>query len=230
MRVHAIADLHLSGTGEKPMDVFGPEWVEHDRRIAENWRRTVAADDLVLMPGDLSWAMTLEEAKADLVDIGALPGEKYFIRGNHDYWCTGPARVRAALPPSLHYVRFGAAVHGGVGICGVRGWIPPWHADYAPEDERHWRRAIARLELSLEALSALEWNTAVAIFHYPPRAADEGSELTHRIRDAGVSWCVYGHLHGRDAAGAFEGEAEGVTYRCVSADRLGFAPLELFSL
>ena len=153
MKVYAIGDLHLSSSGEKPMDVFGPEWAGHDQKIAANWRALVAPDDLVLICGDLSWAMRLPEALADLALIDSLPGVKYFIRGNHDYWCAGAAPVRRAVGPSMHYVRNDAAVYRGVGICGERGWTAPGHPDFDPaEDARHWQRAAIRLGLSLEAL------------------------------------------------------------------------------
>jgi predicted phosphohydrolase len=229
MRVYGIGDLHLSSSGQKPMDVFGQEWAGHEEKIARNWREAVGPEDLVLVCGDLSWAMRLEEARADLDFVGSLPGVKYFIRGNHDYWCAGPAAVRRALGPSMHYIRNDAAVHGGVGICGERGWIAPGHPDFDPAaDERHWRRAAIRLGLSLDALGRLDWQVAVAMCHYPPRAASGGTELSDLMAKAGVRHCIYGHLHGADAVDAFEGEADGVLYRCVSADRVGFRPLLLF--
>ncbi len=229
MNVLAIADLHLSSSSEKPMDVFGPEWADHVIRIERNWRRLVSGDDLVLLPGDLSWAMRLAEALPDLRLIESFPGTKFFIRGNHDYWFSGPSKVRGALGPSMRLVRFDAHTFGGVGICGVRGWLWPGHPDYRPEkDEKHWLRAQARLRLSLEALSRLEWDTAVAMFHYPPLDAEHTSELCRMVREAGVRRVVYGHIHGEAAAGAFEGERDGVTYRCVSADHVGFEPVLLF--
>ncbi|MFW6189971.1 MAG: metallophosphoesterase [Planctomycetota bacterium] len=223
--MYAIGDLHLSASGEKPMGVFGPEWENHDEKIAANWARTVGPDDLVLIPGDLSWAMRLEEAGPDLRFVESLPGTKYFIRGNHDYWFKGPKAVRERLGPSTHVIRFDAAVHAGVGVCGVRGWMGPWHPDYEPaEDDRHWRRARLRLEMSLKALERLDWRVAVCMFHYPPCPPGEPTELTHMVSDAGVRHAVYGHLHGENAENAFEGEVDGTLYRCVSADRVGFAP------
>jgi hypothetical protein len=231
MKVFGIGDLHLSSSGEKPMDVFGPEWADHDRKIAANWSEAVAPDDLVLICGDLSWAMRLAEAQADLALIDSLPGVKYFIRGNHDYWCTGVAPVCRALGPTMHYLRNDAAVHGGVGICGERGWLTPGHPDFDPhEDARHWQRAVIRLGLSLQALGRLQWRVAVAMCHYPPRTASAGTELSDLLAPAGVRHCIYGHLHGADSAGAFEGEAGGVLYRCVSADRIGFRPALLLEL
>ena len=229
MKAFAIGDLHLSGSRPKPMDVFGPEWKDHAARIERNWREAVSDADLVLVPGDLSWAMTLQEALPDLRLLGSLPGTKLLMRGNHDFWFSTPGKVRAALGPGTRLLRFDAHVLGGVGICGVRGWPWPGHAEYEPErDEKHWRRALARMRLSLQALAAVQWDRAVAMFHYPPLDADHTSELCELIRQAGVRLAVYGHLHGEAAAQAFEGDRDGVNYLCVSADRVGFAPRLLF--
>ncbi|MHC4788491.1 MAG: metallophosphoesterase [Planctomycetota bacterium] len=225
MKVFGIGDLHLSATGEKPMDIFGPAWVDHQEKIERNWRAAVAPEDLVLICGDLSWAIGLEAARPDLDFIDSLPGVKYFIRGNHDYWFSSPTQVRRALGPSMHLIRFDAAVHRGVGVCGVRAWPWPGHPEYDPaEDQRHWSRALIRLGLSLDALRALQWEVAVAMFHYPPRDHAHATELSRMIAEAGVRYCIYGHLHGEDAAHAFEAEVDAVLYRCVSADRLEFRP------
>jgi hypothetical protein len=224
--VYAIGDLHLGQAVDKPMDVFGPEWENHAERIRENWTRTVQPHDVVLLAGDLSWAMDLAEARPDLAFIDRLPGHKYFLRGNHDYWCSSPGKVRAAIGPSVQLVRFDAAVHRGLGICGVRGWTMPGHPEFDPEeDTRYWERERARLDLSLDALARQEHRCAIAMFHYPPRGADGETLLSEPLAQAGVSWCVYGHLHGQDAhLRAYEGEQGGVRYFCVSADYIDFTP------
>ncbi len=229
MKVFAIGDLHLSASGAKPMAVFGPEWSGHRAKLEGRWRESVGPEDVVLLCGDLSWAMTLSEARPDLEFLDSLPGTKYVIRGNHDFWYSRPRRVRAALGPSLHLIRFDAAAERGVGICGVRGWPWPGHPEYDPEsDEPRWRRTLLRFRMSLHALAELEWDVAVAMFHYPPLSASTTTELCAMAAEAGVSHCVYGHLHGQDARAAFEGEADGVAYRCVSADKVGFRPALLF--
>ena len=224
MRVFSISDLHLSASGEKPMDVFGPEWAGHQEKIAANWRRLVTPDDLVLLCGDLSWAMYLEDARPDLDFIESLPGEKYFVRGNHDYWYAAPGKVRAVLGPTLHTMRFDAYAVNGVGVCGVRGWPAPGSVGFDPEkDVRYWDRELARLRMSLDALAALDWDVAVAMFHHPPAADGEGSAMTRMIAEAGVSHCVYGHIHAT-TAGLLPPEVDGVSCQCTSADLVAFTP------
>lgn len=228
MKVFAIADLHLPGAGSKPMDVFGPKWGNHAARIADNWRGLVSGEDLVLLPGDLSWAMRLQEARDDLALIESLPGMKVLIHGNHDYWCGSPGKVRAALGPTTRLIRFDALAVGDVAVCGVRAWLSPGHPDYDPEtDARHWARARVRLRMSLEALAGIDHKVAIAMFHYPPIDACHTTVLCEMVREAGVSHVVYGHVHGEALADIFEGERDGVHYRCVSADHVGFAPVRV---
>ena len=139
MRVFAIGDLHLSfGSGvDKPMDVFGEAWRDHPAHLARAWRAAVGEEDLVLIPGDISWALHLADAKPDLAFIGGLPGGKLLLRGNHDYWWTSLAQVRAALPPSAAALQNEAAAIGGFAIGGTRGWTLPGAAQsFAPV---HWQ-------------------------------------------------------------------------------------------
>ncbi len=229
MRVFAISDLHLGADVDKPMDVFGPDWEGHSEKITASWRESVTEDDLVLLPGDLSWAMRTEEAVADLDLIAALPGHKVFIRGNHDYWFTSPLKVRRLLGESVEALRFDACVYGDVGICGVRGWPWPGYGEYDEEsDRRHYLKELNRLRLSLEALVKLRWRTACALIHYPPLTPSGRSEFCSMIRRAGVEWVVYGHLHGPASGQVAEGVVDGVHYACVSADYIGFRPKLLF--
>ena len=225
MKVFAIGDLHLSAGGEKPMDIFGPEWEDHDAKIARNWRRVVGPEDVVLLPGDLSWAMRLEDALPDLQYIEDLPGIKYFIRGNHDYWHSTAGKVRRAIGASMNLIRFDARVHDGLGICGLRAWPWPGMSEYDPEeDEKHWQRALQRFQLSLDSLAKLEWEEAIAMFHYPPLDDEHTTELCEMVRDAGITRVVYAHVHGEALQHVFEGERDGVHYRCVSADHIDFTP------
>lgn len=100
MRVFAIADIHLSKAFPKPMNIFGPEWDGHPEAVFEEWQKVVGEDDLVIVAGDISWAMKLPEAMLDLADLAKLPGIKVLLRGNHDYWWPSISRLRQVLPPA----------------------------------------------------------------------------------------------------------------------------------
>lgn len=231
MKVFALADLHLSFAHPKPMSVFGEHWEAHEEAIATAWRADVDAEDLVLLPGDLSWAMRADEARADLAWIDALPGRKLFIQGNHDYWCGKTGKIRSELPPSLGYVRHEALVVGRAGVCGVRGWTRPDDEMFVEENDRKlWLRELGRMETALRALSELNWDVGIVMTHFPPRPIASASDMSRLIESAGVTHCVYGHLHGASLAEAFEGESGGVLYRCVSADHVAFRPVLIAEL
>ena len=223
MQIYAIADLHLSLTSEKPMDVFGEAWRDHAEKLERNWRERVQADDLVLIPGDISWAMQLSAALPDLSFIGSLPGKKILLKGNHDYWWSAIGRVRSVLPAGMRAMQNDSIVEGGIGICGTRGWLCPGSNNFSAEDQKIYSRELDRLTLSLNSLPQVE--TKIAMLHFPPFADKEkGSGFTERLEAAGVSIAIYGHLHGEANRYAFEGERNGITYHCVAADKLDFAP------
>ena len=223
MQIYAIADLHLSLTSEKPMDVFGEAWRDHAEKLERNWRERVQADDLVLIPGDISWAMQLSAALPDLSFIGSLPGKKILLKGNHDYWWSAIGRVRSVLPAGMRAIQNDSIVEGGIGICGTRGWLCPGSNNFSAEDQKIYSRELDRLTLSLNSLPQVE--TKIAMLHFPPFADKEkGSGFTERLEAAGVSIAIYGHLHGEANRYAFEGERNGITYHCVAADKLDFSP------
>ncbi len=230
MRLFAIGDLHLSGGGDKPMDVFGSQWDRHFFRIAENWRARVREEDTVLIPGDISWAMQLRDAEPDLRAIGELPGRKVLCKGNHDYWWNSLTRVRAALPPGMTALQHDAADLGPCVVCGTRGWtIPTDAAPLAPEDLKIYRRELARLEMALDsAWRMAEGRPVIAMLHYPPLTAGEtDSGFTKLLEAYGVHTAVYGHLHGTGIAQGYTGEHRGVRYELVSCDSLDFSPREI---
>ena len=223
MQIYAIADLHLSLTSEKPMDVFGEAWRDHAEKLERNWRERVQADDLVLIPGDISWAMQLSAALPDLSFIGSLPGKKILLKGNHDYWWSAIGRVRSFLPAGMRAMQNDSIAEDGIGICGTRGWLCPGSNNFSAEDQKIYSRELDRLTLSLNSLPQVE--TKIAMLHFPPFADKEkGSGFTERLEAAGVSIAIYGHLHGEANRYAFEGERNGITYHCVAADTLDFAP------
>jgi len=223
MQIYAIADLHLSLTSEKPMDVFGEAWRDHAEKLERNWRERVQADDLVLIPGDISWAMQLEAALPDLSFISNLPGKKILLKGNHDYWWSAIGRVRSRLPAGMRAIQNDSIVEDGVGICGTRGWLCPGSNNFDADDQKIYLRELDRLTLSLNSLPQVE--TKIAMLHFPPFAdKDKDSGFTERLEAAGVQIAIYGHLHGDAHRNAFEGERNGVVYHCVAADKLDFAP------
>ena len=137
MRLFAIGDLHMSGGDDKPMDIFGAQWDRHFLRISENWRKVVSPDDTVLIPGDISWAMQLENALPDLQEIGKLPGKKILCKGNHEYWWNSISRIRAVLPDGMQALQFDAADLGCCVVCGTRGWLfPTDKTPLAAQDEK----------------------------------------------------------------------------------------------
>ena len=234
MRIYGISDLHLSFSSDKPMHVFGEHWRGHDVKMASSWDAMVGADDVVLVPGDLSWAMKLEQAQQDLSWIGARAGRmKVLTRGNHDYWWGPIGKVRKALPPTLVALQNDAVDLGEVVVAGSRLWSCPGALDFDAADEKIYLREVGRLQSSLEAGKKMAaGRPLIAAIHYPPfdkaKAGTPYSELLERF---GVSLCVYGHLHGRHAhRTAFEGEKNGVTYRLIACDYLEFKPVQVWPL
>jgi predicted phosphohydrolase len=224
MQIYAIADLHLSLTSEKPMDVFGTAWRGHAEKLERNWRDTVREDDLVLIPGDISWAMQLSAALPDLSFIGALPGKKILLKGNHDYWWSAIGRVRTALPEGMRALQNDSVIEGDLGICGSRGWLCPGSSNFTADDQKIYLRELDRLSLSIRSLQQ-DVKTKIAMLHFPPFSDKErGSGFTDRLEEAGVTIAVYGHLHGDANRNAFEGERNGTVYHCVAADKLDFMP------
>lgn len=231
MRWFALADLHLSLSGEKPMDVFGELWRDHASRMAAAWDAGVAADDVVLLPGDLSWGRTLEEARPDLAWIQARPGRKVLLRGNHDsWWGRSVGKVRAALPPSCTLLHHEALQIDGHVLVGARGWTAPGDPHAQPGDEAVFARELARLALSVaDADRRLDRALPrTAMVHYPPWLRGQApTPVVDVLKGAGVTTCVYGHLHGEDHALALTGEHEGITFHFVAADAVNFTPVPI---
>jgi len=230
MRLFAIGDLHLSGGDDKPMDVFGPQWDRHFFQISRNWREKVTEDDAVLIPGDISWAMRLEDAREDLEAIAELPGRKILCKGNHDYWWNSVSQVRSILPEGMTALQHSADDLGSCVVCGTRGWmIPTENEPLQPHDEKICRREAQRLRLALDdARKLAEGRPLAVMMHYPPLLAGEKDTVfTALMEEYGVHTVVYGHLHGPGIAAGFSGEHNGVRYELVSCDSIGFSPKEI---
>lgn len=229
MALFALADLHLSFKQPKPMDVFGPEWVDHTAKIRENWNRVVSEKDLVLVPGDISWAMYLKDALVDLNWLGELKGKKLLVRGNHDYWWSAIGRVRASLPSSIYALQNDHFTWEGRTICGTRGWICPGEEGFdSEEDQKIYAREVQRLQLSLESARRAGLSPGVAALHFPPfNRQGRASEFTELLERYEIRTCVFGHIHDRGRDRVFQGVKNGVSYLFVAADGLDFTPLLL---
>jgi predicted phosphohydrolase len=229
-RLFALADLHLSGTGDKPMDVFGEVWAEHSRRMAEAWDERVAPEDFVLLPGDISWARNLSEARPDLEWIAGRPGRKLLLRGNHDSWWGSAARVREALPPGCDLLQNDSHLLGDRVVVGARGWTSPDDPHADANADRIFRRELERLRLSILHADRTfgRDRPRVAMLHFPPWVDGyEPTPVVALLRRGGVRVVVYGHLHGEDHALAVRGERDGLYFCFVAADAVDFAPTEI---
>lgn len=222
MRIFAIADPHLSRADPKPMDVFGGNWEGHPDAFFEGWREVVRDGDLVLIPGDISWAMKLDEALLDLRDIAELPGEKVLLRGNHDYWWPSISKLRAALPAGMYAVQNDALRLGDVTIAGTRGWVCPGGHGFSEQDEKIYQRELERLRLSLSEAKKLGGEKLIVMLHYPPTNVRlEPSGFTDILLKHAPDVLVFGHLHGDDRVIRELGD---IDVRFVAADALRFRP------
>ena len=155
MRIFAISDLHLSINNPKPMDIFGPVWDGYLDTIEKDWVEKVSSEDIVLIPGDISWAMRLAEAEADLNFLCDFPGQKFIIKGNHDYWWGSIGEVRKRLTNNTYAIQNDAAKIGNYIICGSRGWLIPDNGVREPQDEKIYKRELIRMELSLKTMNTI---------------------------------------------------------------------------
>lgn len=230
MKLFAIGDLHMPGGDDKPMDVFGDHWADHVTRIFDAWRERVGEEDVVLIPGDLSWAMQLSDAAPDLKAIGDLPGRKVLCKGNHDYWWGSLTKVKQVLPEGMTALQHTVADLGAAVVTGTRGWSFPQEAEGLPEEDmRVFQREMIRLEIGLKAaVKAAAGRPVIVMLHYPPLYDQlRDTPFTRLLTQYPVHTVVYGHLHGQAIHAGFTGEHEGIRYMLVSSDSLGFAPVEV---
>ncbi|BCJ85343.1 metallophosphoesterase [Effusibacillus dendaii] len=227
MRIFAIGDPHLSFAVQKPMDIFGEQWADHPVKIESNWIRVISRDDWILIPGDISWALHLEEAKPDLQFLANLPGKKILIRGNHDYWWSTVSKVRRLLPDSMYALQNDSIQIGDIAVCGTRGWNCPGSYDFSEHDQQIYEREVGRLKLSLDQADKRAKERWVML-HYPPtNEKHEPSGFIEVMQKYDVSVCVYGHLHGEGHRNALQGEHFGIRFYLTACDYLNFQPVRL---
>lgn len=236
MATYVIADLHLSeGEGcEKPMDIFGRRWTGYTEKLKRNWCALITPDDDVVLPGDLSWALSLDGAEADLRFIDALPGHKYLLKGNHDLWWSSMTKNRAACEgwglKSLTFLYNNAYETGEYILAGSRGWFSDEDATGVPEDtdfEKIVAREAGRLRMSLTAAAACPSygkKETIAFMHFPPVwNGDAVQPFIDVLKEYSVGRCYYGHVHGNYTAPA-EAVVDGIRFCLISADYLDFVP------
>lgn len=228
MALFVMGDLHLSLSSDKSMDIFGG-WENYVERIKENWNREVSPEDTVVVPGDISWAMSLKEAVADFSYIHELPGRKIILKGNHDYWWTTAAKMNNFLAEngfdSIYILHNNHYAYENYGICGTRGWI---NDDSEPADAKVLAREAQRLETSIASAENAGLEPLVFL-HYPPLYGNEyNPDLLEVMYRHNIKRCWYGHIHGRKGhQNAVNGERDGIVFQLVSADYVQFCPVKI---
>jgi len=249
MNIFAIADLHLSfSTPNKSMEIFGPIWKDYEKKIEENWKKNISTDDLVLIAGDISWAMKLKDALIDLEWLHNLPGKKIIIKGNHDYWWPTFSKLQKALPPSIDFIQNNAITIGDISIAGARLWDSQEFSFndyinfiYNPKERKSleektqlelnqkiYLREVERLKLSLNQMDK-KAKTKIVMTHYPPISADLiDSQVSKLFDENHIDISVFGHLHNvkEDIKKPF-GKKNNTNYLLTSSDYLRFNPLKI---
>lgn len=234
MSIYVIADLHLSFNTDKPMDIFGQNWVGHEEKIKNDWINKVKEDDLVVLPGDFSWSMHLMEADKDFEYINKLPGKKILLKGNHDYWWSTLASMRKFIKDNnfndIDFLYNNSFEFDGFILCGTRGWT-------LTDEENQSKiisREIQRLELSLiDGRKKYGEDKEIIVFmHYPPithtTMLNDTKDFIKIMKKYNVKRCYYGHLHAASINDAIQGEVEGIDFRLISADNLDFKLEKVF--
>lgn len=233
MKIFAISDLHLSFMVEKPMDIFGGHWENYTEKIKDNWQKTISDDDLVLICGDISWAMKMSETVKDFEYIDSLHGKKIIIRGNHDYWWKSISAIRETLPASISALQNDSMKVGNVVIAGTRGWeVCEGNMDFnfSQQDKKIFNREVIRLRLALEdAMKRKEKeDKLICMIHYPPfNSHRDDSGFTKLFEEFKVDAVIYGHIHNN--IGRYERliVKNGIPYYLTSADMLHMKPAEI---
>jgi len=225
LSIFAISDLHFAFDKEKPMDIFGENWGNHEKKIQENWQNEVKGNDLILLPGDLSWAMNLEENYKEFQYLENLPGKKILLKGNHDYWWTTLTNMKKYLDESgfktIELLHNNSFLYENYIIAGTRGWV----SSNLEEDVKILKRELIRLELSIENGIRQFGNDKeiIVMMHYPPFIDKKiGISFIELMNKYNVKTCIYGHIHGHFENVITNVENSNIEFKLVSADYLDF--------
>ena len=227
MSIFAIGDPHLSLGCNKEMNIFAG-WHDYVQRLEHNWREWISSEDTVILAGDISWAMNIEDTLDDFTFLHRLPGEKYLMKGNHDYWWETASKMQRFFDEngltSLEILHNNCLFYGDLALCGTRGWF--YELDNAgTHNEKMLAREAGRLETSLQAAGDRE---KLCFLHYPPiYQGYECPEILRLLKEYGAKACYYGHLHGASHRRAIEGTRNGTLFSLVAGDFLGFVPKKI---
>ena len=232
MSVFVISDLHLSFGVDKPMDIFGARWQNFEEKLKANWETKISADDTVVLPGDFSWGMTLEEAKPDFDFLESLPGRKILMKGNHEYYWNTVTKLEAFCEEqgyrTIRFLHNNAYAVEGLLLAGSRGWL--CDADMKEADRKILARETMRFEFSLDAAEQLrtdESEEIVVFSHYPLSSYSCRHPALDAFKAHNVRRAFYGHLHTVSPENLPPSEEDGVTFTLVSADYLDFDPIRI---
>ncbi|MBE6049658.1 MAG: serine/threonine protein phosphatase [Clostridium sp.] len=224
MALYAISDLHLAFNDDKPMDIFGEKWSRHDEKIKNNWTKKIKEDDIILIAGDISWAMRAEDSMLDLQWIDNLPGKKIISKGNHDYWWGSITKLNSKFE-NTKFLQNNFYEYGEYAICGTRGWICPGTDRFTEKDKKIYLRELIRLKLSLDSAKKAGFNKYIVMLHYPPTNEKfEESGFIEIFKEYNVEKVIYGHLHGPSLSRVLNGMRDGIEYIMTSADFIDFDP------
>ncbi len=230
MNFFAISDLHLSFYKNKPMDIFGDIWKNHYCKIKKYWIEYIKNNDVVFIPGDVSWAKNAIEFKPDIEFIHSLPGKKFFVSGNHDYWWNSTAALNE-MYDDMFFLKNNYYPFEDFALCGTRGWLCPNDTYFTVHDEKIYKREVGRLKLSLDLAVKNGFEKIIVMMHYPfTNDKCENSLFIETLKNYPVKKAIYGHLHGNDNFySSLLGNINGIEYFLVSSDFLKFKPIKIYS-
>ena len=230
MALYVIGDTHFSEGCNKPMDIFGGAWMGYRDKLVSALS-VLQPEDTLVVAGDFSWGMSLQEALPDFRLLDSFPGKKLLIKGNHDYWWETVSKMKRFFAENtietIDFLHNSCYFYNGAALCGTRGWFYDKN-DPAAGDDKIFKRELIRLEASLKAAVDQGATEIDCFLHYPPVfAGTEVPQITEILSRYPVKRLFYGHLHGDSLRGAFSGTRNGIYYAVVSADALGFKPIQI---
>ena len=230
MALYVIGDTHFSEGCNKPMDIFGGAWTGYRDKLISSLS-VLQPEDVLVLAGDFSWGMSLQEALPDFRLLDSFPGKKLLIKGNHDYWWETVSKMKRFFAENtietIDFLHNSCYFYNGAALCGTRGWFYDKN-DPAAGDDKIFKRELLRLEASLKAAVDQDAQEIDCFLHYPPVfAGTEVPQITEILSRYPVKRVFYGHLHGDSLRGAFSGMRNGIYYAVVSADALGFKPIQI---